>query len=159
VIAAILSVLIVAALVLGFERDRGWVRIGSVDAVARARVLHVSNLGLFVVSATPLPVAVSADGPRGTPVSFCPGSQTFLDAAGDEFARRGPLIRGIASRGLDRVAVRIRNGYVDVNPGLVTATGVTSAPPPVADGMKRCPAPGASAPPFLSPAPLPSPSS
>jgi hypothetical protein len=156
VITAILSMLIVAALVFGFERDRGWVRIGSVEAVVRARVLHVSNLGLFVVSATPLPVAVSANGPRGTPVSFCPASQTFLDAAGDEFARRGTLVRGSASRGLDRVAVRIRNGYVDVNPGMVTATGVTASPPPVADDMDRCMAPGASAPPFLSPAASPS---
>jgi hypothetical protein len=149
----VLSVLVIAALVVGFERDRGWVRIASIDAVARARVVHVSNLGLFVVAAAPFPVAVSASGPAGGQVSFCPASRTFLDWAGDEFDRRGPLLRGSAAHGLNRVAVRVRNGYVDVNPGDVTPTGVASVSPGTVPAP-RCALPPASAPPpFLSPSP------
>ncbi len=137
----------ITALVIGFERDRGWVRIASIDDVAKARVVHVSNLGLFVVAAAPIPVAVSAIGPNGRPVSYCAASRTFLDSAGDEFDRTGGLLHGSGSRGLDRVAVRIRNDFVDVNPGQVTRTGLVES----ASVNPSCPVPSASAPPFLSP--------
>ena len=148
--AAALSVLVIAALVVGFERDRGWVRIASIDAVARARVVHVSNLGLFVVAAAPFPVAVSSTGPAGRRVSYCPASRTFLDAAGDEFDRFGRLLRGPAPRGLDLIAVRVRNGFVDVNPGMVTRAGTA---PAVRSSRMVCAVPSGSAPPFLPPSP------
>jgi hypothetical protein len=146
----VLSVVVIAVLVIGFERDRGWVRITSIDDVAKARVVHVSNLGLFVVAAAPIPVAVSATGPEGRPVSFCPASRTFLDSAGDEFDRSGILLHGPAGRGLDRLAVRIRNDFVDVNPGQVTPAGVAPEAP---IAPPRCAIPSGSAPPFLSPTP------
>ena len=149
-IAAVLSVLVIAALVIGFERDRGWVRIGSLDSVARARVVHVSNLGLFVVAAAPFPVAVSASGPAGHPVSYCPASRTFLDSAGNEFDRTGVLLHGSVSRGLNRIAVRVRNDFVDVNPREVTGAGVA---PGIPFGSPRCAIPTGSAPPFLPSSP------
>jgi hypothetical protein len=144
--------LVVAALVIGFQRDRGWVRIGSVDAVARAKVLHVSNLGVFVVYGEPLPVALSGRGPAGRPVSYCPVSGTFLDSAGDEFDVLGARLRGPAQGSLQTVAVRVRNGYVDVKPGAGSTPGTSTVPSPAA-AAGRCAVPAASAPPFLPPAP------
>jgi hypothetical protein len=107
-----------AALVSGYLRDRGWVRIGSVESVARGRVLYVSNLDLFVVAASPEPLALSARSPdSGHRLLFCPSSQQFVDLDGNLFDRRGVWVTGPALEGMTRIDERIRNGFVDVRPG------------------------------------------
>jgi hypothetical protein len=108
----------VAALVAGYLRDRGWVRIGSVESVARARVLFVSNLNDFVVAAAPIPIAFSGRSPdSGRRLLFCPSSQQFVDLDGNVFDRRGLWVSGPALEGMTRIDSRIRNGFVDVRPG------------------------------------------
>jgi hypothetical protein len=139
----LLVAVIAVALVTGYLRDRGWVRIGSLESVARARVLFVSNLDVFVVAAAPGPLAFSARSPdSGRGLLFCPPSQQFVDPDGNLFDRRGVWVTGPALEGMTRIDVRVRNGFVDVRPGseLGAATRGTLALPasgPPCDPARR----------------------
>jgi hypothetical protein len=132
-LAGLLVALVAAALVAGYVRDRGWVRIGSVESVARARVVFISNLNVFVVAVAPIPLAFSGRSPdTGRRLLFCPPSQRFVDVDGNLFDRRGAWVSGPALEGMTRVDARIRNGFVDVRPGseLGAAAPGTAALPP-----------------------------
>lgn len=111
-----LTVLVVVALVAGYVRDRGWVRVGTVYSLARAKVVYVSNLHLFVVGGSH-PVALTDRSPRShSRILFCPSAGYFQDRQGSAFDRFGLYVQGPAPRGLTRVSVRVKGANVDVKP-------------------------------------------
>ncbi|HEY1332467.1 MAG TPA: hypothetical protein VGH10_13475 [Actinomycetota bacterium] len=118
-IAVIAGLVFVGVVVvsIGYLGDRGWVRIGATADLARARVVYVTNLHLFVVTNGSHPVAVADRSPRAASrVLFCPTSGYFEDRSGSTFDRFGVFVSGPASASLARIGIRIRNASVDVNP-------------------------------------------
>jgi hypothetical protein len=131
VILAVVAVWVAAAVTSGYVRDRGWVRIGTREAIEAARVVYVSDLRLFVVANGSSPVALSALSPqlRGR-LRFCPPAASFQDERGDVFDRLGRYVLGPAPRGMDRVGIRIKGDFIDVKPDAVTTGPVRGAGPP-----------------------------
>jgi hypothetical protein len=120
VVLAILLVWVAAALVVGYIRDRGWVRASSVETLDARGVLYLPGYRVFVVADRNSPVALLSLSPHaGERVLYCRRSRTFQDRHGDVFDRFGRQVSGPASRGLDRVAVRIKGDDVNVKPARV----------------------------------------
>jgi hypothetical protein len=114
---AILLMLVAGALVAGYVRDRGWVRVSSVETLDARTVLYLPAYRVFVVANKNSPVALLALSPHaGERVKFCRRAGTFQDENGDAFDRFGRYLSGPSPRGLDRVAVRIKGDDVNVQP-------------------------------------------
>jgi len=126
---AVLLVVVAGALVAGYVRDRGWVRVSSVETLDARMVLYLPAYRVFVVANRNSPVALLALSPHaGERVKFCRGAGTFQDENGDAFDRFGRYLRGPSPRGLDRVAVRIKGDDVNVKPARI-APGVARSSP------------------------------
>jgi hypothetical protein len=116
-VLSILLVFVTAALVAGYVRDRGWVRVSSVETLDAQAVLYLPAYRIFVVANRNSPVALFALSPHaGERVRFCRSAGTFQDENGDAFDRFGLYLSGPSPRGLDRVAVRIKGDDVNVKP-------------------------------------------
>jgi hypothetical protein len=140
-------------------RNRGWTHVVAVSVLERAGVIYVADLELFLVAVEPEPVALSArmpvaGGREGERLRFCPPAQAFQGSRGEVFDRVGRVVEGSASRGMDRVEVRITGGVVDVRPA-----NSMSGPPREAASFEvmealLCDPSGPEGPPgFLSPEP------
>jgi hypothetical protein len=117
---AVLLVLVAGALVAGYVRDRGWIRVSSVETLDARQVLYLPAYRVFVVANRNSPVALLALSPHaGERVKFCRGAGTFQDETGDAFDRFGRYLRGPSPRGLDKVAVRIKGDDVNVKPARI----------------------------------------
>src|SRR5437899_7521298 len=114
VVGGTLAALVGAALVAGYVRDRGWVRVGTVDSLARAKVVYVSNLHLFVVGGTNPIALADRTTSGGSRVLFCPSAGYFQDRNGSAFDRFGLYVQGPAPRGLTRVSIRVNVANLDV---------------------------------------------
>lgn len=115
---AVLFALVVAALVAGYVRDRGWIRVSSAEALDAREVLYLPAYRIFVVSNRNSPVALLAISPyRGERLLFCRRAGTFQDRRGDVFDAFGRYLLGPSPRGMDRVDVRIKGDDVNVRPG------------------------------------------
>jgi nitrite reductase/ring-hydroxylating ferredoxin subunit len=113
VLLVALPVSFLVAMVTGGD----WRRVASARALEDRAVIYLRNLRVFVVQTEDGPLALSALSPhRGDRVLFCPFADAFQEAHGALFDRRGFFLAGPAARGLDRVAVRIRDGFVEVDP-------------------------------------------
>ncbi len=122
VILVVLAALVGTAEATGYLRDRGWVRIGTVEQLDRSRIVYVSNLRLFVVGRGAHPLALSAVGPSGAErLLFCRSSGYFQSpTGGDAFDRFGRYASGPSPRGMSVVAVRVTGNFVDVKPSDVS---------------------------------------
>ncbi|HYT79020.1 MAG TPA: hypothetical protein VEQ37_07150, partial [Actinomycetota bacterium] len=119
-IIAVLLLGVVAALVVGYIRDRGWVRVSSVETLDAHEVVYLPTHGIFVVANRNSPVALLAVSPHaGERVLFCRRAGAFQDEHGDAFDSFGRYLAGPSPRGMDRVAVRIKGDDVNVKPARV----------------------------------------
>jgi len=119
-VIAVLLVWVAAALVTGYIRDRGWVRVSSVETLDAHAVVYVPAYQVFVVANRNSPVALLGVSPHaGERVLFCQRAGAFQDEHGDVFDTFGRYLAGPSPRGLDRVAVRIKGDDVNVKPARV----------------------------------------
>jgi hypothetical protein len=107
------------------------------DSALRAQdVIYRQDLRLFVVWAAPRPVALRDDGQHvpGDRVLFCESAGWFVGPHGEQFDRLGRYADGPASSDLDRVALRVRDGLVQVRPEQIIRTPSRSGPSHQPDG-------------------------
>jgi nitrite reductase/ring-hydroxylating ferredoxin subunit len=101
----------------------GWQTVASVTKLEQIDVGYVKDAGVFVVDTDGGPVALSEVSPHlGHRLLFCHPADVFQGKHGEVFDRRGFYIGGPSVRGMDRVAVRVHDGLVqvdldDVRPG------------------------------------------
>jgi nitrite reductase/ring-hydroxylating ferredoxin subunit len=94
-----------------------WRRVATARELEDEGVIYLSNLRIFVVETEDGPLALSALSPHlGDRVLFCPFADAFQERHGAVFDRRGFALAGPVARGLDRVAVRLRGDFVEVDP-------------------------------------------
>jgi hypothetical protein len=116
----VLVVLVAAALMAGYIRDRGWVRVSSVETLDARQVLYLPSYRIFIVARGNSPVGLLGTSPHlGERLLYCRRAGAFQDENGDAFDRFGRYVRGPSPRGMDRVAVRIKGDDVNVKPALV----------------------------------------
>jgi hypothetical protein len=135
-------------------RDHGWVTAGTLNSVDQRAVIYIASLKVFVVANDSHPVGLSAVSPHvGEPVLFCQDAGYFQDiVGGDRFDRFGTYATGPAPRSLDRVAVKIEGGEVQVNPDLVSKGLARGTRRPLSPTGPFCPdAKGSSRPGFMAP--------
>ncbi|HEY3211077.1 MAG TPA: hypothetical protein VGL18_15065 [Actinomycetota bacterium] len=119
-VLAVLLAWVVAALAAGYIRDRGWVRVSSVETLDAREILYLPTYRIFVVASRNAPVALLAVSPYGGErVLFCRRAGTFQDEQGDAFDTFGRYLLGPSPRGMDRIAVRIKGDDVNVKPARV----------------------------------------
>jgi len=165
------SLLILALLVLGLPlafvirtaTDDGWRQVTSVAVLEERDVIYLPDAHVFLVAEDP-PLAFSAASPhlgRGDPVAYCAESETFMEVHGSLWNRLGYYLDGPAPRGLDRIAIRIRNRFIEIKPSIVTEGAPRGAGPKLGPTGLYCtfnqPSEGADG--FIEFSPLPSPSS
>jgi hypothetical protein len=121
----------------------GWQAVMSVDALERADVAYIQNAGVFLVHTEGAPVALSAASPHPNHrLLFCPSSDTFQGVHGEVFDRRGFYLGGPSSRGMDRVAVRVEEGVVQIDADDVRGGPPRGAGPPADPTGPFCEVPG-----------------
>lgn len=125
--AALLGVITYALVAAG--PGEPWVEVASVQSLRDAGVTYVPEANAFVVSRDDEPLALAAWsthlGPS-EPILFCRTSGWFFSPAhGEQWDRHGSYAYGPAPRGLDRLAVRVSQGIVYVDP-----TSVSRGEPP-----------------------------
>jgi hypothetical protein len=128
IVLGVLVSLVASALVGGYIRDRGWVRVSSVETLDAREVLYLPAYRVFVVANANSPVALLAISPHlGERLLYCRRARTFQDASGDSFNRFGRYLLGPSPRGMDRIAVRIKGDDVNVKPAVVNPGTARSA--------------------------------
>lgn len=133
----------------------GWQTVLTVDALERAGVAYIQNAGVFVVDTDGGPLALSAASPHPDHrLLFCRSSEIFQGIHGEVFDRRGFYVGGPSPRGMDRVAVRIQEGVVQIDADDVSPGAPRGAGPPEEPSGPLCQVPGSETRPgFASPAP------
>jgi hypothetical protein len=122
----------------------GWQTVASVTKLEQIDVAYLKDAGVFVVDTDRAPVALSEVSPHlAHRLLFCREADVFQGKHGEVFDRRGFYVDGPSPRGMDRVAVRVADGLVqvdleDIRPGAKRGAG----PPEVTEGP-RCRVPGA----------------
>jgi nitrite reductase/ring-hydroxylating ferredoxin subunit len=103
-----------------------WVAAGSLADVQTDGVNYLPDERLFVVSAGDSVLALSALVPHrddlGERVLYCERSGWFQGAHGEAFDRLGEYAFGPARTGLTRLAVRVVDGDIEVDPSTVVGT-------------------------------------
>ena len=102
--------------------DDGWREVAFVDTLQQEDVIYVPAVKVFLVHGDQ-PIALKAVSTHlGTePVAYCPSASTFHELGhGSIWDRTGRYMDGPATRGLDRVAVRIRSESIEINVSMVT---------------------------------------
>lgn len=120
-----LTILVVGGLVAtvawSFIRaDQGWVKVATVEELERSDIIYLEKQQVFVSLAdSGDPTAVSAVTPHHRKLArFCPTSG-LLESEHGRFDRFGIYLGGSEPRSLDRVASRVRDGVVEVDPSVV----------------------------------------
>lgn len=116
-------------LISGVVGSGGWVDVGLASDMASTKVSYVPRLHVFVVSDGRRLVAFSVVSPhQGTlgkkgfesiveRVLYCDTNETFVEQLhGSSWDSRGRYVDGPAPRGLTTIALRIREGRVEVAP-------------------------------------------
>lgn len=94
-----------------------WRQVAAISDLEEAGVIYLPNPRVFLVHTDQGPLALSARSPHlGDRVLYCRFADAFQEAHGSVFDRRGFSLAGPADRGLDRVAVRVRAGIVEIEP-------------------------------------------
>lgn len=121
----------------------GWQTVMSVDALEEADVAYIRNAGVFLVRTDGGPVALSAASPHPDHrLLFCRSSGTFQGQHGEVFDRAGFYLDGPAPRGMDRVAVRVEGGVIQIDADDVRRGPPTGAGPPDDPVGPLCEVPG-----------------
>jgi hypothetical protein len=145
-----------AAAAFSYLDERAWVRATTVGALREDGVVYRTDGQVFVVGAEH-PVALSAVAPGGGGrLLYCRLSDTFIDASGDRFDMLGRYLMGPAPRGMERLAVRVRDGSVEINPRLRTDGPERFHPAAIQPTGPFCEAPGPESPPGFFKLPPPS---
>jgi nitrite reductase/ring-hydroxylating ferredoxin subunit len=104
----------------------GWQAVMSVDALEAADVAYIRNAGVFLVRTDGGPIALSAASPHlDHRLLYCRSNSMFQGEHGEVFDRAGFYVDGPAHRGMDRVAVRVQEGVIQID-----ADDVRRGPPP-----------------------------
>lgn len=138
----VLLVALPVSFIVSVIAGEDWRRVASAEDLSDQEIIYLAGLRIFVVQTEDGPLAVSALSPQGDRVLFCPFADAFQSAEGALFDRRGLYLAGPATQGLTRVAVRVREGYVEVDPSQ-TAPGpaLTGAREDVSGRLCRVPGP------------------
>jgi hypothetical protein len=120
-IAVMVAVLAGALSAVLSSTSGSWIDVTTVDQVERASVIYAAPLRIFVVDSSSGPLALSAISPHrpdlGERVLYCESADAFIGWHGEWFDHIGKYVTGPASRGLDRVGIRIDGDTVQVEPG------------------------------------------
>jgi nitrite reductase/ring-hydroxylating ferredoxin subunit len=142
VILTVLLIALPAAFVLRSVLG-GWTTLISVRALEEADVAYVEDLGVFVVNTDGRPVALSEVSPHlGHPLVFCRAADVFQGKHGEVFDRRGFHSGGPSARGMDRVAIRVRDDLVEIDPEDVRLGPPRGGGPPLEPTGELCEVPG-----------------
>jgi hypothetical protein len=128
------------AFVLRSALDDGWREVAFLDTLEREDVIYVPAANVFLVDADP-PIALKAVSTHlGTePVAYCPSASTFHELGhGSLWDRLGHYMEGPATRGLDRVALRIRSDSIEINVSAVTRGAERYSVQPLAPSGMFC---------------------
>jgi nitrite reductase/ring-hydroxylating ferredoxin subunit len=95
-----------------------WITPGSLSDLQAAGVWYLNDEQIFVLADGDSAIALSAAAPHieGERVLFCRSSGWFQGQHGEKFDRRGYYMLGPAASGLTRIALRITDGKVEINP-------------------------------------------
>jgi hypothetical protein len=153
VVLAVLLLALPAAFVVRMFLG-GWQAVMSVNTLEEADVAYIRNAGVFLVRTDGGPLALSAASPHPDHrLLFCRSSYTFQGIHGEVFDRRGFYVGGPSPRGMDRVAIRIQEGVVQIDADDVRPGPPRGAGPPEEPSGPLCQVPGSEARPgFASPA-------
>ncbi len=107
------------------DEPGNWVAVGTLAEITPLGVVYRAEIGAFLVARIGgEPLALSATDPdaagRGQRAIYCGPSDRFVFPAGDVFDADGVHVSGPGTRGLDRFAVQVRDGMVEVDPSAVT---------------------------------------
>ncbi len=116
IVLALLLLGLPLAFVIRAATDAGWRQITSVEVLKANDVIYLPDVEIFLVAEEP-PLALSAESPHvGELLAYCESGRNFVSLAhGEMFDRTGRYIDGPAPRGMDRVAVRVRDGSIEIN--------------------------------------------
>jgi nitrite reductase/ring-hydroxylating ferredoxin subunit len=124
-IVAIPALWAVASLGKGGEPPgpRGWIGVAPVEELAEADVMYSERSQIFIVHGDE-PLALSAISPHGEhTLGWCKEAEVFQGEHGELFDRNGVYLGGPSPRSMDRLAVRVLDGTVEVAPDRVTEVG------------------------------------
>jgi hypothetical protein len=94
----------------------GWQTVASVGRLEQIEVAYLKDAGVFVVHTDRGPVALSEVSPHlRDRLLYCRSAGAFQGRHGEVFDGRGFYTDGPSSRGMDRVAVRVHDGLVEVD--------------------------------------------
>jgi len=114
---------VLAALVLtrASSSTPPWIDVGSHEGLLSRRVIYVEEAKVFVVANGSDVVALRSQAPHvpDDHVLFCPSSGWFEGRHGERFDALGRYALGPASEGLTRVAVRVDDGTVQIDPSVI----------------------------------------
>lgn len=102
--------------------DSAWIPVSELRDLDREGVIYLPEHLTFVVDTSDGLLALSAITPHRADelLKFCRRSQMFeAPAHGEKFDRFGNYFGGPAPRGMDRVALRVREGRVEIAPAFV----------------------------------------
>jgi len=125
VVIALIGVAALVATVLLFTANDGpWVDAGSLARLREEGVVYLAAEEVFVVASGDSFVALSAAAPHmeGERVLYCPSTGWFEGQHGEKFDSLGYYQLGPARSGLTRVALRVTDDHVQVNPATTLDT-------------------------------------
>jgi hypothetical protein len=98
-----------------------WIDVASSEELLSRRVIYVEEAKVFVVARGSDLVALRSQAPHvpDDHVLFCPSSGWFEGRHGERFDRLGRYALGPASEGLTRVAVRVDDTTVQIDPSVI----------------------------------------
>lgn len=146
----ILGLLVVGlplAFVIRSTTDDGWREVTRIEVLEERDVIYLPVVKVFLVHGEDGPVAVSAISSHlRDRVLYCRFSETFQERHGSLFDRQGRYLSGPASRGLDRVGMRVRDGIIEIN-STILHEGPSRAVPADLPSGDFCEIPGPEEPP------------
>ena len=102
---------------------RGWIGVAPLEELAEADVMYSSRSEIFIVHGDE-PLALSAISPHlDHTLGWCKEAEVFQGEHGELFDRNGVYLGGPSERSMDRLAVRVVGGIVEVAPDRVTQVG------------------------------------
>ena len=107
--------------VFAWNYEGEWKTAGTLSSLREEGVTYLEEHQTFVVAEGDRLVALSAVDPHlGHIDVYCPESKLIEGAHGEKFDRWGVYLAGPAPRGLDRVAVRVNDEVVEIEPTRIT---------------------------------------
>lgn len=130
VVLAVIMIAVFARWQLAQRTPSPWISPGSLSDLQAAGVWYLNDEQIFVLADGESAIALSAAAPHieGERVLFCRSSGWFHGHHGEKFDRRGLYTLGPAVSGLTRIALRITDGDVEINPSDVLGATPRDSP-------------------------------